>query len=69
MNTRPRTPADRQQQPCGPHPASWFTRGRWPACSCGFSPKDNEVLNQHWRAAGFTVVDNHGTLEMRPVDQ
>ena len=52
---------------CGPDFASWYSRGRWPSCACGFSPRDNAALNDHWRAAGFTVVDNQGSLETRPV--
>lgn len=52
---------------CGPDAASWFGRGRWPSCACGFSPRDNAVLTGHWHAAGFEVVDNHGTLEKRSV--
>ncbi|SIH22299.1 Uncharacterised protein [Mycobacteroides abscessus subsp. abscessus] len=58
---------DGGQNACGPDFASWFARGQWPRCACGFSPHDNTVLNQHWRDAGFAVVDNHGRLEKRPV--
>lgn len=54
---------------CGPDFASWYTPGKWPRCACGFSPRDNTVLTQHWSDAGFTVIDNHGTLEKRPVNQ
>lgn len=54
---------------CGPDVPSWYGRGRWPECTCGFAPRDNLVLKEHWRAAGFTVVDAHGTLQVRPVSQ
>lgn len=52
---------------CGPHFPSWYARGQWPRCACGYSPHDNVALTKHWEAAGFTVIDNHGTLEQHPL--
>ena len=40
-----------------------------PVPTCGFAPRDNEVLKEHWRAAGFVVVDCRGTLQVRPVGE
>lgn len=51
----------------GPDPATWFTPRLWPACQCGYAPRDNRALNAHWREHGFTVVDDHGHLITRPV--
>lgn len=53
--------------PCNPDPASWYARGQWPRCACGFSPDNNSILQTHWADAGFAVVDVHGHLEKRPV--
>ena len=50
---------------CGPVPATWFGRGVWPTCKCGYAPHDNGLLNAHWQAQGFEVVDEHGTLVTR----
>lgn len=50
------------EKACGPDHYSWFARGTWPRCACGFDPRDNAVLNEHWREQGFRVVDDHGTL-------
>lgn len=51
----------------GPVPTTWFVRGMWPTCKCGLAPRDNDVLNAHWREHGFTVVDEHGHLVSRPI--
>lgn len=51
----------------GPVPSTWFGRGVWPTCKCGFAPRDNGLLNAHWRELGFEVVDRHGILETRPI--
>lgn len=47
---------------CGPDPASWFAPGQWPRCACGFNPRSNTILTEHWRLAGFKVVDSAGQL-------
>lgn len=51
----------------GPVRRTWFGRGVWPTCLCGYDPHDNALLNAHWRAQGFEVVDDHGALITRPV--
>lgn len=51
----------------GPVAYTWYGRGQWPTCKCGLAPRDNAVLNEHWREHGFEVVDEHGTLVKRPV--
>lgn len=45
-----------------PVPATWFARGQWPTCKCGFSPRNNRKLNDHWHEHGFRVVEDHGRL-------
>lgn len=47
---------------CGPVPSTWFGLGKWPTCRCGFAPRDNGALTEHWREQGFRVVDDHGHL-------
>jgi len=56
-----------EERECGPDVVSWFGRGQWPRCTCGFSPRDNTKLNEHWNEAGFRVIDNHGKLEVWPL--
>lgn len=51
----------------GPSLTTWFARGVYPTCICGFSPKDNRTLMQHFAAHGFRVVDKGGTLVKIPV--
>ena len=51
----------------GPVPATWFAPGRWATCQCGFDPKNNGLLADHWADQGFRVVDNNGQLEVRPL--
>lgn len=51
----------------GPVPSTWFGRGQWPTCKCGFAPRDNVVLNQHWADHGFRVVDHYGQLRCYPI--
>lgn len=42
--------------------STWFGRGVWPTCKCGFDPRDNSLLTKHWAEHGFKVVDVRGTL-------
>jgi len=51
----------------GPVPSTWFGRGSWATCKCGLAPRDNGVLNDHWREHGFKVVDEHGRLVCHPI--
>lgn len=51
----------------GPVPATWFGCGVWPTCKCSYSPRDNALLNAHWRERGFRVVDEHGALVVHNV--
>jgi len=44
------------------HPDGWFTPGAYPSCSCGFAPRDNAKLIEHWRNLGFRWVDHGGVL-------
>lgn len=53
---------------CGPHSPSWFGRGSWPRCRCGYAPRDNSLLKQHWAEAGFRVVDERGILRTYPIE-
>lgn len=43
-------------------PATWFSIGKYPECRCGFAPRDNIALIEHWREAGFMIVENKGQL-------
>lgn len=47
------------------HPMNWFVPGMWPACSCGFAPKDNFALNNHWAEHGLAWFDHHGQLRAK----
>lgn len=49
------------------NPSTWWGRGVWPTCICGFAPRDNGLLNAHWAEHGFRVVDEHGRLTKRPL--
>jgi hypothetical protein len=53
---------------CGPRASTWFARGTYPDCACGYAPRDNGLLTQHWREAGFTVHDDHGRLVVVPIN-
>lgn len=52
---------------CGPNAATWYGRGLWPVCKCGYSPRDNLKLTEHWASAGFSVRDAHGQLVVTPI--
>lgn len=52
---------------CDGDPGSWFGRGRWPRCACGFDPHDNAALTAHWADAGFEIVADGSQLVRRPV--
>lgn len=54
---------------CDADPSSWFARGMLPRCKCGFNPKDNGLLIQHWADAGFRVVDENGHLVSYPIEK
>lgn len=43
-------------------PRDWFTRGRFPSCSCGLDPHDNAKLIAHWAENGIRWVDEQGRL-------
>lgn len=49
-------------------PVNWFTRNTWVSCSCGFAPKNNTKLHEHWQGLGFTWVDHRGALVVRLVE-
>ena len=51
----------------GPVPTTWFVRGMWPTCKCGFAPRDNGLLNDHWAEHGFRVYDANGHLVTEPI--
>jgi hypothetical protein len=46
--------------------ANRFVRGAWPGCLCGYRPRDNAKLNQHFAEHGFREIDNHGALTKTP---
>ena len=50
-------------------PEGWWLRGIYPWCSCGYAPKDNSLLYQHWADHGISWYDNHGHLEWREVSR
>lgn len=52
----------------GPVPATWFGHGMWPTCKCGFAPRDNAKLNEHWAENNLKVVDDHGELKVTYLD-
>jgi hypothetical protein len=58
---------NRQAEAHGTTFASWFIPGMWPKCKCGFDPKDNIVLQQHYRFFGFEEYEDHGRIMRRPV--
>jgi len=47
--------------------ASWFAQGVWPRCRCGYAPRNNIKLSQHYAEFGFTEVDQHGQLVQIPL--
>lgn len=49
----------------GTVPSSWFGRGVWPRCVCGYDPHDNAALTEHYRQHGFTEVEDHGQIVRR----
>lgn len=49
--------------------ASRFVPGAWPGCRCGYRPRDNAKLNQHFAEHGFREVDDHGHLIRIPVER
>lgn len=63
----PRVSSPPGQGEHGPVAATWFGRGQWPTCRCGYAPRDNTLLNAHWAEHGFTVVDDHGQLKCTPI--
>lgn len=44
-----------------------FLRGEWTRCVCGFDPRDNQKLNEHFGEQGFREVDDHGAIVRRAV--
>lgn len=48
--------------------ANRFVPGTWPGCLCGYRPKDNRKLTQHFAEHGFREVDDHGRIVRIPVD-
>jgi hypothetical protein len=46
-----------------------FLRGEWTRCVCGFDPRDNEVLGDHFAEHGFAEVDDHGHIIRVPLPQ
>jgi hypothetical protein len=47
-------------------PRDWFTRGMYPSCSCGFAPRDNRKLIEHWAGHGIRWVSEQGKLVAHP---
>lgn len=45
-----------------------FVPGAWPACKCGYNPKDNALLNAHFAEHGFKEVDEGGQIVRHPVE-
>lgn len=43
-------------------PVDWFLPGVYPSCTCGYAPKNNRALNQHWHDHGIRWWDDHGRL-------
>jgi hypothetical protein len=48
----------------GPVHSTWFGRGVWPTCTCGYAPKDNVMLNAHWAEHGFRVYHDTRTGQL-----
>jgi hypothetical protein len=46
-------------------PKDWWSRGRYPYCSCGYAPRDNGLLNAHWAEHGLVWYEDHGQLKYR----
>jgi hypothetical protein len=36
------------------YPERWFERSVYPRCSCGYDPKDNGLLYEHWAEFGIS---------------
>lgn len=51
----------------GPVFTTWFVRGMWATCKCGYAPRDNGLLNEHWAEHGFRVYDAGGHLVVEPI--
>ena len=51
----------------GSDPTTRWLTGVFPKCKCGFNPRNNERLQEHYRAFGFEEIDDHGTLVQRPI--
>lgn len=49
-------------------PRRWFLRGEYPQCSCGYAPRDNRKLIDHWAERGIAWYDDHGQLKWRAVE-
>lgn len=49
----------------GTTPASWWGRGAWPRCKCGYDPHDNTALAAHYRELGFVEYEDHGQIKRR----
>lgn len=43
-------------------PVNWFTPGEFPSCSCGYAPRGNRKLNEHWAEHGLKWADVNGQL-------
>ena len=50
-------------------PRNWFTRGVHPSCTCGFTPRNNIKLNQHWADLGFRWIDVRSTLRKVSIEK
>ncbi|HEX6685545.1 MAG TPA: hypothetical protein VF062_22410 [Candidatus Limnocylindrales bacterium] len=48
--------------------ANRFVPGAWPGCRCGYRPRDNYKLNQHFAEHGFREMDDHGQIVRIPVN-
>jgi len=48
-------------------PRYWTAPGVWPECSCGFAPRDNALLYQHWASHGLEWYSDGGQLHSRAV--
>jgi hypothetical protein len=50
-------------------PVNWFTRGVYPSCSCGFAPRNNTALNEHWADKGIRYVDVGGVVKAHSAER
>lgn len=46
--------------------ATRFLPGTWPRCVCGFDPRDNRLLSEHFAEYGFREVDAQGEIVRKP---